>query len=95
MMDFFTYWFINSSNRYFITFVILYEVFKTICGTYKPSTIHLVLSTDPEMAIKSLARGNFKHFWYVFTKISTCSSPICPKDCCVILYDVFMTICGT
>ena len=47
------------------------------------------------MAIKSLLRGNFKHFWYVFTKISTCSSPICPKDRSVILYDVIIIICGT
>ena len=46
------------------------------------------------MAIKSLARGNFEHFWDIFTKISTCSFPMCPFDRCVILYNVFKIICG-
>ena len=54
-----------------------------------------MLSTDPEMVIKSLARGYFEHFWAIFTKISTCSFPMCPFDCCVILYQVFEIICGT
>ena len=74
MMDFCSYLFIKSSNRIF-TFVILYGAFKTISDTYKPSTRH---STDPEMAIKSLTKGNFEHLWYILTKISTCGSPICP-----------------
>ena len=47
------------------------------------------------VTVKSLARGNFEHFWSIFTKISTCGSPICPLDRCVMLYDVFKTICGT
>ena len=47
------------------------------------------------MVIKSLARGNFEHFWYIFTKIGTCGTPISPLDHCVILYYVFKTICGT
>ena len=61
MMDFCSYWLMKSSNRHFIPFVMLY-------GTYKPSTRLVVLSTDPEMAIKSLAMGNFEHFWYILTK---------------------------
>ena len=95
-MDFCSYWFINSSNRHFITFVILYDVFKNIGGTKKPFTILVVLSTDPENAIKSLVRRNFKHFWSIFTKVSTFySSPICPIERCVILYDGFKTIYST
>ena len=47
------------------------------------------------MAIKSFMRGNFEHFWSSFTKISTSGSPICPIDRCVILYDMFQTMCGT
>ena len=39
-----------------------------------------MLSTDPKMAIKSLARENFEHFLSILTKISTCDSPICPLD---------------
>ena len=66
-----------------------------ICGTtYKPYTRLVVLSTDLEMAIKSLTRRNFEHFWYIFTKMSTCGSPVCPLDRCVILYDVFQTFCA-
>ena len=64
--------------------VILYDVFKTICGTYKPFARLLVLSTNPDMAIKSHAMVNFKLFWSIFTKISACGSPILPLDCCVI-----------
>ena len=59
----------------------------------KPFARLVVLSTNPEMAIKSLASGNFELFWYIFTKIDACGSPILPFDCGVILYDVFKAIC--
>ena len=51
-----------------------------------------VLSKDPDMAVKSHARGNYELFWSIFTKISACVSPIVPLDCCVIIYEVFKTI---
>ena len=75
--------------------MILYEVFKTICDTKKPFVILEVLSRDPDMAVKSLTRGNFEHVLSILTKINTCGSPISPLDHCVILYYVFKTICGT
>ena len=68
MMDFCSYWFTKSSNRHFIPFVILHDAFKTICDTYEPSSRLLVLSTDPEMTIKSLTRGDFEHIWSILTK---------------------------
>ena len=37
-------------------------MFKTICGTSKPFARLIVLSTNPEMAIKSHASGNFELF---------------------------------
>ena len=74
---------LGAVNFIIIIIIILYDVFKTICGTYKPYTRLAVLHTDPEIAIKSLTRGIFVHYWSIFTKISTCGSPICSLDHCV------------
>ena len=75
--------------------MILYDVTKTIYGTYKPFArlVLVVLSTDPDMALKSHARGSFELFGIFSQKISACGTPILPLDCFVILYDVFKAMC--
>ena len=59
--------------------VIFYDVFKTICGTKEPFVKLEVLSADPDIAVKSLARGNFEHFH------RNKYPPISPLDHCVVL----------
>ena len=44
------------------TIELLYDVFKTIFDTEKQYARLVVLSTDPDMALKSLARVNFELF---------------------------------
>ena len=51
-----------------------------------------MLTTDPEMVVKSLARGNFELIWHIFTEISAFDSLIWPLHRCVLLYDVFKAI---
>ena len=63
MMDFCQNFMLNNSNRYFITSVVLYDVFKTRYDTYKASTRISELSRDLDMTIKSTARGHFELLW--------------------------------
>ena len=63
VLDFCSYWYLKyaQKNRHFITLVILYDVFKTICGT-KNHLLDLYTACPQTLNIgymQSLARLNY------------------------------------